>query len=612
MDFEIDFGNVLATAPPDTSPLLASVDGVAHTLGSEECVFEDRASGEIHVMTVPVVQALELCRPFRSLDQHVAAVGATLPGMASQLPAVRRVLEHMVERGLLRDATTWLSTLGREVAPAQGELGAVFVRACDRPAQFEALLESLSEQERASGRLRRLVVIDDSREAAASARHAAALARRRVDGAPAVHVDATRWNSFANQLARAVPEAAAAVRYALAAPADAAQPGGGRGFNLAVLLGHGARYALLDDDFRLPLHRVPGAIDGIDLAGTADFPARFHDDLAGALDEGEPDRDDPFERQLAWCGQPLHQVLADPALAPDRAQLLGLTPSALPGLAPGTHVIATCNGHRGHSGAAGVDWMYLLDPASLRSFAADRARYLRALEGGPLGFGAPRARLLDQGHFLPFLLDGTRLLPPTLPAGRSEDLLFGMLCKALYPRSVVLHGNRTIGHVQEGARDRSRLLDRADTPGLAVFINDFLGSRLGEIRAQAPAQRLSTLAGWLRDLAAASAHDRIGLLDDFLRFRRADLVHRLQAVFGGASDAPLHFQSDLRRLIEANGRAVARREAPRLAGWPEGLDAAACAQRLAAELQGFADTLEHWLLLAEAARPLAARLLATA
>jgi hypothetical protein len=284
----------------------------------------------------------------------------------------------------------------------------------------------------------------------------------------------------------------------------------------------------------------------------------------------------------------------------------------LPGLAPGTHVIATCNGHRGHSGAAGVDWMYLLDPASRQSFASDRARYLRTLEGGPLGFGAPRARLLDQGHFLPFLLDGTRLLPPTLPAGRSEDLLFGMLCKALYPRSVVLHGNRTIGHVQEGARDRSRLLDRADTPGLAVFINDFLGSRLGEIRAQAPAQRLQTLAGWLRDLAAASAHDRIGLLDDFLRFRRADLVHRLQAVFAGASDAPLHFQSDLRRLIEANGRAVARREAPRLAGWPEGLDATACAQRLATELQAFADTLEHWPRLAEAARPLAARLLATA
>ena len=70
MDFQIDFGNALSPAPVDNAPLYASVAGVAHTLGPEECVFEDRASGEIHVMTVQVVQALELCRPFRSLDQH--------------------------------------------------------------------------------------------------------------------------------------------------------------------------------------------------------------------------------------------------------------------------------------------------------------------------------------------------------------------------------------------------------------------------------------------------------------------------------------------------------------------------------------------------------------
>lgn len=609
MDFQIDFGNALAPAPTDATPLLASVEGIAHTLGPEECVFEDRASGAIHVMTVQVVQALELCRPFRAMDQHVAAVAAALPGMGAQLPAVRRVLEQMVERGLLRESGAWIATLGREAAPVQGELGPVFVRACDRPAQLEALLESLAQAERAGARRRRVVVLDDSRAPAASQRHAAALARRRADGGPALHVDAARWSGLVAQLARAVPEAAAALAYALAAPTEATAAGGGRGFNLATLLGQGSRYALLDDDFLLPLHRVPGAGDGIELAGSPDLPARFHDDLAHALAEGERDAGDPFERQLAWCGQPLHRVLSDPALAPTRAQLAGLTPSALPHCGPGSHVIATGNGHRGHSGAAGIDWMYLLDGDSRRSLAGDRARYLRALEGASVGYGAPRARLLDQGHFLPFLLDGTRLLPPTLPAGRSEDLLFGMLCKALHPRSVVLQDNRTIGHVQEGARDRSRLLDRADTPGLAVFVNDFLGSRLGEIRAQAPAQRLATVAAWLRDLAGAAAADRVALLDDFLRFRRADLVHRLQAVFAGAGDAPLHFQADLRRLIEVNGRAVARREAPCLAGWPDALDAEGCAQRLALELRACADTLEHWPRLLEAARPLAARLL---
>ena len=133
---------------------------------------EDRASGAIHVMTVQVVQALELCRPFRAMDQHVAAVAAALPGMGAQLPAVRRVLDHLLEHGLLRESGAWIATLGREAAPVQGELGPVFVRACDRPAQLEALLESLAQAERAGARRRRVVVLDDSRAPAASQRHA--------------------------------------------------------------------------------------------------------------------------------------------------------------------------------------------------------------------------------------------------------------------------------------------------------------------------------------------------------------------------------------------------------------------------------------------------------
>ena len=44
----------------------------------------------------------------------------------------------------------------------------------------------------------------------------------------------------------------------------AARFGGGRGKNLALLLGAGARLALLDDDMRLPLKRPDFARAGLD------------------------------------------------------------------------------------------------------------------------------------------------------------------------------------------------------------------------------------------------------------------------------------------------------------------------------------------------------------
>ena len=105
-------------------------------------------------------------------------------------------------------------------------------------------------------------------------------------------------------------------------------------------------------------------------------------------------------------------------------------------------------------------------------------------------FGAPDGEVLEQGHFTPFCIDGTSLVPPTRARGRSEDLLFGMLCHVAEPRSVVLHTPLTIGHAQEGARRRSDTLREPETPGLNHFLNDLLGSEVGFVRADARSLRL--------------------------------------------------------------------------------------------------------------------------
>ncbi len=603
MEFNIDFGNALKPQAPRDETCFAAEQGVVSDLGNEECLFEVRRTGEVHAMTTQVLGALDLSRGFRPLDEHAAVIAQRVPGLDGRADAVRRVLDSLVQRGLLLSDGDYVAELTREVRREPAALRAVFVRACDRPAQLAALLGTLADYERKFGARRRYVVLDDSRDPANARRNAEHVARFAQDtGARALSLDATRMRALADKLSRQLPASASAAREALAPDAVAGEPGGGRGYNVAALLAAGGRYAMLDEDFLLPLKRQPGAA-GLRLVGSPDMATRFYASRDAALADGVALDDDPFENHLAWCGRSLGQLLAAAASPADlKRSIRGLEPSRAPHLRPDARIVATANGHRGDSGTARADWLFLLDPASRDAFWAERDSYLRHLEGGAVWFGAPDGEVLEQGHFTPFCIDGTSLVPPTRARGRSEDLLFGMLCHVAEPRSVVLHTPLTIGHAQEGARRRSDTLREPETPGLNHFLNDLLGSEVGFVRADAPGDRLATVAGRLRDVANASVARRRELLDEFLRFRRADLVKRLQAQFALAGDkAPVWWQADVRELITANGKALTQRTSLRLGGWPTDLDDDAAAQRLAQELRAFAGVLEAWPALWQAA-----------
>ena len=88
-DFHINYGNVgsfgaPAPAPPvradPDAPMFASEDGLVASLSNSECIFQIKTSGETHVMTYQVLQALDQCRDFRSMDEHVARIMTTLSG----------------------------------------------------------------------------------------------------------------------------------------------------------------------------------------------------------------------------------------------------------------------------------------------------------------------------------------------------------------------------------------------------------------------------------------------------------------------------------------------------------------------------------------------------
>ena len=70
--------------PDPNAMLFASEDGRVASLSAEECLFVVKATGEVHVMTLQVLHALDLCREFRRLDEHITRVESTVPGLSRQ------------------------------------------------------------------------------------------------------------------------------------------------------------------------------------------------------------------------------------------------------------------------------------------------------------------------------------------------------------------------------------------------------------------------------------------------------------------------------------------------------------------------------------------------
>jgi hypothetical protein len=614
LSYQINYGNVSAGATPlradPSAPLFASEDGVVASLSNSECIFQTRRSGDAHVMTYQVLQALDQCREFRPLDEHVARIQTTIPGLQAQRDNVRRVLESLGNRGLLVSDAEFLQRISAPATPAPPPPRAVFIRACDRPDQLERLLKSLADYERRFRTTRRYVLIDDSSSTDAANRHRDLLREfARATGCKLAYLGAAEQARFVERLAKAVPEAARALPQLLLRSASPTGFGGGRAWNLALLLSAGARLFLLDDDQCLPLRRPDGVRDGINPDPSAAAHTQFYRNIENAFGAGEEVAEDPFELHLQVIGQGFGSLLGDARYAIDRKALQGLSLSRLDHLRGDANILATLQGAYGTSRTESGAWLYQLGEEDRAELWRDRESYLRNIEAGSVWYGHRQARVSTAGTFTPFGLDNRELLPCTNATGRGEDALFAHVARLCRPDSLVVELPVAIGHAQETARKRSDRTLAAPPPRFNYFIGDFVQRQLGDFLAEDPAQRLGLLAANLRDIAGASQTRRLRLLREYLAYVRADTIERLQHQFEGATNAPVYWQADVRSIIEANGRALTAKNPPRLGDWPENVDDAGCAALLRQESERLAAAYDAWPSLWAHAREQGERLL---
>ncbi len=599
LNYQINYAMPAAASvpkPDPNAPTFASEDGLVASLSSQECVYQVRRTGETHVMTFQVLQAMDQCREFRSLDEHAARIQSTIPALASKRDDVKRVLEGLVQRRLLVSASDFIEHLGaaapRELAP----LRAVFIRACDRPEQLAHLIDSLTDYERRFRAGRRYVVIDDS-VLAANINEQRDLLREfaRTTGCKVNYIGGAERSRIAEKFVKIRPQARSAIESLLLREAQARVQrfGGGRGWNLALLLSAGARLALLDDDFRLRLRRPPFMEAGLDPNPNAQTRAAFMANMEEAFAYGEPSAEDPFALHLGACGQSLG-ALASTQYPLSRQAMRGLNLSRLDLLSGSSRVIGTQLATYGSARTPNGLWLYHLDGSSREEFWRDRESYLRNTDVQQIWFGVAQARVWEAVGCTPFTLDNSQLLPCTNPVGRSEDGLWSALTRYCHTDAVVLELPDGIGHVQEKARKRAEVTLAAHAPNVNLFLRDYVQRHFGLFKAADAGQRLQFLAHVLRDLSGASEVDRVAHLREYLSYIRANIIDRLQHQLEAAAGAPVYWQADVRAIVEANAKALLSKAAPRLSDWPEDIDDIGCARALVSELDGMANAFEHW------------------
>ena len=611
MEFSFDFD---VTPKPRIDPnatLFATVPGQVADLGNGECIFRPRHEDAPHVMTHQVLAALDRCREFRSADEHVEAIRQATPG--APVDGIRRVFNGLVERGLIVAAEDFASHYIEAAASAPGpaEAGGLYVRACDRPAQLQRLLESLHQHTQWGHAAQALTVVDDSRSPEAAATQARLLREQgERSGASVRHVDANAWLRIHDTLAAAVPQHRGALDDLIGRSRDGKpRTGPGRGWNLSLLLGAGRRILFGDDDFVLPLKLHPDLQDGIEFEAHEMSTVRFYTDTETAMASGHDGDFDLLQWHLDLCGAPVGRAFEQAShLVPTREQWRRIAPSRLPRLVPEARIVATMNGHRGHSGSVSSDWMYLLDPASSHDLYQDRNRYLRVIESGKVWMGPDRATTMISTPFTPFAQDLSRLPAFVAPDERGEDGTFGAITRILDGTSCVLHLPTSIGHLRDSEHKFNAPGSGAVARNFNYFLVDFLARCEDDLFAGTPQARLAATAARLDDLAAATDRDLLRMLSDYLQATYSGHIQRLQSVANAAGPkAPVYWMADLQSVVKANAKALLYDGPPRLAGWPVDLDAAGCAAHLRRDLQRFAAMMRAWPEIWQAARDLGGR-----
>lgn len=590
MEFEFNFGEQqLTPQSPQDNTLYASVDGIAQQLDDDELVFMDYDTGQNHVMTLQVLQAMGLTQQFRPLHEHIGQIAESIPALKNQQQAIHKVLQFLIDKQLIISADDWLATLkSSDSTKEQAPYAGMVVRTCDRPEQLSRLLDSLSAYQKEHGSRHPVLVFDDSREEVHRSANEKLCKKAAVD----VTYHGQSWQQqFVSMLKKEWPEHTQQIDWLLQKRTGFT---GGRVWNLALLALAGKRFSFFDDDYLMQARTAKETnLEVINLSDELPLSVQFGLNVRDIKQKSDVYEKDVLQDMVSACGQSFGQWLFNhPNISV--TSLYGLRLMDLNRIAAHSTIKTTGNGTWGSPRAAGNYWLYLLNKEQREAFWQDRETYLDNIEASQLLHYADHYQVLSQANFSPSTIDNAEFLPFTMPTETNEDYFFGGMTEACYPDNVSLQFPVMMGHLQTENRERSQFNHIARRPGINSFVADYVTSVAHQFYGKNAQQRFANTRAAIADLIHNPDQMLLNRLREYLSRTRAQLIHQLQNVLSEVDEPPIYWQADVKELIEANGAAIKSNEVPLLGGWPDNLDSTACINRLRDELNEIVEAMDVW------------------
>lgn len=578
----------------------------AYPVPGGNLLLRNTRTGKRAMVMPEVYAALVSCSHFHTLDEHVARIVESNPGMEGQQANIRDVLQSMLDSGMMISAKKTCDALKRpaeQTLPDKGEGGqadkpVVVIITWERPEALQRLLQSIHANCN-TGSFHQLYVVDDSRKPENINKNRELTAEFALGTKkPIQYFGQAEQQSLLKNLSRQLPEHEPAIRFLADQSRWRDHWTSGLARNLALLLSCGRRLVMLDDDTICDVYdpgRPKSDITFSDSPREADF---YRNEQEWAA-QRQPLNPDPVARHMQCLGLTFSEasnVLGQGNLKP--TSLSGANGLQVTELQPDSPVLITECGSFGCPGIATNTWLPDMSPASIDRMLASRDKTTNALNTRMVWTGR------NQPHFSPRPnmsqitgVDNRQSLPPYFPILRGEDRLFGYMLDFMFPTSVALDYPWGVPHLPIPQREWQDK-DRDFTPAASFplfFFSQILEARLS-CHAEKPEQRLAALSAFFSDLAATPDDALLANHRDAVLRDTSQQLQHLGGLLANADSAPADWQEYLNKGIEQLGKGLdqASLEDYQVTGQPRSMEGAELIVFWKKAWDGFAAALKAW------------------
>ena len=484
-----------------------------------------------------VAEALRHCSTFRTLEAHAKHLTNVFEPLREHPDVALQTLEAVREAGMLESAeTTWQRLTQGQSQPATEAPCRVFILTCDRPTALDRLLESLTAHP-LPDQVEGIWVIDDSRQAASIEQNSALVASHAEQlSKPLHHFDIEGREQLIAHLKSSLPGKEQAVDFLLSRNHWGTAATYGLARNLALLLSVGKQALVLDDDVIAEAIAPPLAPSDLRFGHPNDREAVFYASPDEAASHRLAMESSPLTLMLGALGASLSGLLQSSLGGP--AALAGVDGQQLARYSGRTHLFLTQCGYWGDPGTGSNAWpIYLPEASRERALnAEDVLTDLLAARNVWMGYRGPT--LTETGTMSALTgIEHRALMPPYLPAGRGEDLLFALMMQRLHPEAAVWNAGWSIRHEPVDDRPTDGTLNPLREDIGLPMLTEWLGREPKDQWGLSPQRRLAGIAEEVRRLAEMAEADLNALLSEEQLSRVGTSLTRVMQQLGATSSS---------------------------------------------------------------------------